>query len=647
MRPLSRPPSRLVLSILLVFCGLASAGLARAQWDGYGELARTTALTAADDYRIGKGYFDMVGWMYGTVSDPKVTEKVDRIVRRVVTASDRPDLVFNVVVVPSPDINAAALPGGFLMVNQGLLDALTDDEIAFVLAHEVSHVQLRHFATTLNMNQAMSVLDQGSDAQAAGDKAGVEASLDALQKLSMSYARNLELEADLYGMLYALRAGWPSRSGVAAMGHMRDLVGEIPPGMEDLSTHPKFSDRIGELEKGLETITETYAMFDAGVAYARAGSYEAAIPSFQQFLALFPRSAAGWSNLGTCYLHEAIESDQQDPWFDDLPLYIRPDVAVRSAGVDRVMLERARDAFAKAIGIDPNRDAAHGSLGVVARLEGDFDGAKALIEKAIQLDKDYAGHHNNLGNVFAGKGDWKGAEREWKLASSKDKSMLAARANQAVSLASRKKTKEAVEIWQSLEGEPAWALHAYDALVALGAPTKERERPLEEQEEVASLIGLIAMLGTGEETGVEGGVEGGVPVESGSYGASGEDAKVGAVELGQSRAKMKEALGAPDYEDVQLDGYYAYLHWSTLGLSAVFTDDVAMSLEVFAPSQLKTGRGVGVGSTRAEVDTAYGGAEYSYRDEATGTEALTWDSRGTGIYFDAAGAVTALNVWRY
>ena len=62
-----------------IFCSafLLAASVGQAQAPSLDELARTTALTAADDYRIGKGYMDMVGWMYGTVEDPAVIAEVE------------------------------------------------------------------------------------------------------------------------------------------------------------------------------------------------------------------------------------------------------------------------------------------------------------------------------------------------------------------------------------------------------------------------------------------------------------------------------------------------------------------------------------------------------------------------------------------
>ncbi len=630
-----------------------------AQLGGYGELARTTALTAADDYRIGKGYMDMMGWMYGEVDDPELVAWVDEVTRRIVNNSDRPDLVFNIRVVDDPTVNAAALPGGFMIVNKGLVDALTKDEVAFVIAHEISHVQLRHFATSMNMSKAMEVLDTGLAAQAASDK---DAALDPqveMQKMMTTYARHLELESDLYGMLYALRAGFPVTAGVDAMARMRDVVGEVPEDMKEVSTHPTFSQRIAELGEGIKTIEETHGLFDAGVSYARAGEHEPCVSAFQQFLTLFPKSASAWSNTGTCYLKGALKGVTGDVWHDDLPIYTRADVTVR-AGLDKAAVARARDAFSKALAIDPNRDAALANLAVLARHEGDFKGAAELLAKAMELDPKYAGYQNNLGNVHAAQGDWKKADKAWDKALKLDSSATYAKANKAMGLVQRGKGKQSVKLWQELESDPQHSQQAHDQLVALGvkdassSPVVTKEEAAAETEETL----LVALIEALEQAEAEGTMSGGGLGEAGvepepaepevmPAGAEGKDAQVGQIKLGQSPADFKAALGEPTFEDAQEDGYYVYATWTEHGVSAVFIDDGATSIEAYEPCTSKTGQGIGLGSTEEQVHAAYGPPDEQYGDRNSGFLALSYLTRGTAFFIDGDGGVTGFSISTY
>ena len=628
-----------------------------AQAPGFEDLARTTALTAADDYRIGSGYMEMVSWMYGETENTERQARIEALSRRLIAASDRPDMIFNVRVVPDPTVNAAALPGGFLMVNEGLIDGLSEDELAFVIAHEISHVQLRHFATTMNMTSALEVLSSAETAHAAGGDVG--SSYAELSRMTTRYNRTLELEADLYGMLYVMRAGYPGDSGTDAMEAMKLLVGEIPDWMADDSTHPTFSHRIEQLQAGKQTITETYAMFDAGVAYARSGNYEAAIPAFQSFLTLFPKSSAAWSNLGTCYLHGAISSVPEDPWHDDLPVYLRADVAVRaSGGPDKIMMERARASFAKALEIDPNRDAALGNLGVLARFEGQYDSAEQLLAKALELDPDYAGYLNNIGNVLAAKGDLKKADKWWGKALKADPAAGYAMANRARGYAERGKTRDAVALYSKLEDDPKFSDEAHGQLVALGAKPADssaREHAqVEKKPEDETLLVRLDAPPVAEPVEVPVQVE---PVEDKtpeptaqrepSGGEAGDDTKFGNVGLGQTLADMVAVFGEPTFKDEQDDGYYMYVSWWDSGLSVVFTDDASTSIEIFSPGQSRTGRGIHLGSTEAEIRAAYGEPGAVYGDRNAGYESWSYDELGTAFFLDGTATVVSMSVWTW
>lgn len=639
-----------VLSVALVALSLTVSAPAAAQFGGAEELARTTALTAADDYRIGKGYFDMLKWLQGSLEDPEILGPVDALVRRLVASSDRPNTNFNVMVVPTPDINAAALPGGFLMINKGIIDSMPEDQLAFVIGHEIAHVQLRHFATTMNMTQAMEVLGVAEGGVEGGDRPIVEENAAVLEKMARSYARNLELEGDLYGMLYAMRAGYPASSGVEAMRTMKRLVGDTPPGMEEMADHPSFTDRIEQLAKGLTTIEETYGLFEAGVSFARQGQYDAAIPAFQQFLALFPKSAAAWSNLGACYLQKAKLSVPDDRWHDDIPVYLRADVTVRA--IDTMSLERARDAFNKAVAINPNRDAALANLAVLARLEGDLEGAKGLLAKAMELDGKYAGYHNNQGILAAVQGQWKDADKAFAKALKLDGNALYVKVNQAVGLEKRGKKKDAIALWRELEAAPQFAAAAGKALTGLG------ETPVVAvAEEAVAETSLIALLGSLEG---EGSIFGGSyeePAGDSSLDAepvarptlprpkAGPDGKLGEIAIGMSMDAVKAVLGAPDIEELMEDGFYGYMQWFDVGMSAMFTDDAASGFEVFDPCATLTARKIGRGAGRDAVLKAYGEPEYSYVDPDWGLETLMYESRGVAFYLSADKKVESLSIW--
>src|SRR6201981_361505 len=93
---------------------------------------------------LGKQYAQQVESTVKLIQDPVVTEYVNRVVQNIVRNSDA-KVPFVIKVIDSEEINAFALPGGFLYVSSGLLLATEDEaEFAAVMAHEIAHVAARH-----------------------------------------------------------------------------------------------------------------------------------------------------------------------------------------------------------------------------------------------------------------------------------------------------------------------------------------------------------------------------------------------------------------------------------------------------------------------------------------------------------------------
>ena len=148
--------------------------------------------------------------------DKELLNYVREVGNRIAQVSHRPDLEFNFFIIDSPEINAFALPGGYVYINRGLLTYLNSEaELAAVLAHEIGHITARHAV----QQQARGALARGA-AVAGGIVAGVAtgsgyaasqisevASIWAQTGLS-GFGRDNELEADSLGAGYLLKAGY-------------------------------------------------------------------------------------------------------------------------------------------------------------------------------------------------------------------------------------------------------------------------------------------------------------------------------------------------------------------------------------------------------------------------------------------------------
>ncbi len=79
------------------------------------------------------------------MQDPELTAYVNEVGQRLAAVSHRPDLPFTFTVIDSPEINAFALPGGYVYINRGLMAYLNSEaELAAVLGHEIGHITARH-----------------------------------------------------------------------------------------------------------------------------------------------------------------------------------------------------------------------------------------------------------------------------------------------------------------------------------------------------------------------------------------------------------------------------------------------------------------------------------------------------------------------
>ncbi len=175
--------------------------------------------------------------------DPVAVAKVRRIGRRLVSVATEKDLPFEFHVVDQGEVNAFALPGGYVYVYRGLLQLLpNDDALAFVVGHEVSHATCHHGIRQWEKNMGLSLV---MTAALGGNAAIAQQTVQILAGLKFS--RDDEAEADRKGMALVARAGYNLDSAAEAMMVVRRSVpkGNEPPAL--LRSHPAPDDRIRTL----------------------------------------------------------------------------------------------------------------------------------------------------------------------------------------------------------------------------------------------------------------------------------------------------------------------------------------------------------------------------------------------------------------
>jgi len=192
------------------------------------------------------------------VTDPVVVEYVNRVGQNLVKNSDS-KVPFTIKVLDTDEINAMALPGGFFYVNSGLILACdSEDELAGVMAHEISHVAAHHAAremTKLNYMQIGSIplmiFTQGT-----WTGYGIyEASQLAVPLTFLQFSREYESEADYLGIQYMYRAGYDPQGMVSIFEKLSALEKHKPGAISRaFSDHPATGDRIANVENEIATI---------------------------------------------------------------------------------------------------------------------------------------------------------------------------------------------------------------------------------------------------------------------------------------------------------------------------------------------------------------------------------------------------------
>jgi len=200
------------------------------------------------EIKMGKGYAAEIEKSTRFITDPVVTEYVNRIGQNIVKNSDC-KVPFTIKVIDSDEINAMALPGGFFYVNSGLiLNADEEAELAGVMAHETAHVCAHHAAremTRMNYVQLGTIPLIMMTGYSWTGYGIYEAMQFAIPVTFLKFSRDFEAQADYLGIEYMYRAGYDPQAFISFFEKVQALE-KRKPGMvaKAFSDHPQTPDRI-------------------------------------------------------------------------------------------------------------------------------------------------------------------------------------------------------------------------------------------------------------------------------------------------------------------------------------------------------------------------------------------------------------------
>jgi len=279
--------------------------------------AGAAAISPEEEYELGVQVMNELRDAGAILDDPQLAEYLQNLGHELSSRSDNPSLHFSFSVINDDEINATTLPGGFIVVNSGLI-LITDseDELAGVMAHEIGHVTQRHLARQVEDQQDRSLLNfatmlgailaatRTSDPNlAVGALATAQASIIQHQ---INYTRGDEAEADRVGIATLARAGFPPKGMVdffAKMQQNSSLNGydKIP---EFLLDHPLDLTRMADMQSRADQMqvapkpdSRSYALMRARLRVLEAEDANTALEFFKNNL----DAARGWDQTAMRY----------------------------------------------------------------------------------------------------------------------------------------------------------------------------------------------------------------------------------------------------------------------------------------------------------------------------------------------------------
>jgi predicted Zn-dependent protease len=217
-------------------------------------VSQLNLLTTDQEVEIGRQAAQEVEREVSLYRDPVVTAYVDSLGQALVLHSKRPKLKYSFKVVDTDQVNAFALPGGWLYVNRGLITAAENEsELAGVIGHEIGHVVGKHGARQISKQYGFAVLVElavgGENPSLARQIAGQFAAMGAGLTL-LKYGRDAEREADYFAVSESHSAGI-NPEGMATFFEKLMAQHESEPegAAEWFSTHPASQERIANVRE--------------------------------------------------------------------------------------------------------------------------------------------------------------------------------------------------------------------------------------------------------------------------------------------------------------------------------------------------------------------------------------------------------------
>src|SRR6185503_10967866 len=251
IRNTSNGPQRLMAWLTLI----AMVAMPVSVWSQTKIAYHSNKYKPTDDVKVGRQAAQQVEQQMPILNDAEATSYVSRVGQRLVnnipSEFQHPEFQYYFKIVNARDINAFALPGGPMYVNRGMIQAARNEgEMAGVMAHELSHVALRHGTAQASKAQKYGLLAGilGIGGQIIGGPAGAAAQIagQGVGVYFLKFSREYETEADILGAQIMARAGYDPRD-LANM--FKTIEQQSGGGGGFMSDHPSPANRYARINQ--------------------------------------------------------------------------------------------------------------------------------------------------------------------------------------------------------------------------------------------------------------------------------------------------------------------------------------------------------------------------------------------------------------
>jgi len=292
---------------------------------------RELAMSEGWERSVGPKYHESIMKQYQIYDDPELQKYVNDIGQRLAKKSHRPDLPFTFTLLDSPQVNAFAIPGGYVYVTRGIMAYMNkESHLAGVIGHEIGHVTGRHGAQRAAQQQVSQVATVAV-AIGTGSSELLQASQILGGALMSGYGRTQELQSDRLGAEYIAQNNYTPDDMIDVIGILKNqelfnkerakAEGREVQGYHGLySTHPRNDQRLQEVIKAANKFRDVskpkpddgrFLRLTDGMAFGQSESQGIVRGNkfYHKGLNLFVEFPAGWRVQNTQSVLGAISPD--------------------------------------------------------------------------------------------------------------------------------------------------------------------------------------------------------------------------------------------------------------------------------------------------------------------------------------------------